>query len=250
MSLTRRPIAGVTALVTGASGGIGQCLVRELLRRDAARVYAASRQPCELVESDRRVVPLALDITQPAQVAAAARAAADVTLLVNNAGVNRNARFMGAPSLDDARAEMETNYFGTASMCQTFAPVLARNGGGVIVNVLSIAARVGMPAMGSLSASKAAALRLTECLRAELAAQDTWVVSFLPSAVDTAMTRGLDLPKASPRDAAVALLDGLETGEDEIIFGVGALRVQRLLATDPRALERELAAPFARAAAR
>lgn len=215
-----RPIAGSVALVTGAGGGIGAWIVTELLRRGAARVYAAGRR--QPAAAHPRVVPLVLDITDPAQVAAAARAAEDVTLLVNNAGVNRNQRFLATSEPQAARLEMETNYFGTLAMCRAFAPVLARQGGGAIANVLSNAAKVSIPAMGSLCASKAAALRLTECVRAELAGQGTLVVAFLPGAVDTAMTRGLDIPKARPEQAAAALLDAIEQGREEAGLNVAA----------------------------
>ncbi len=239
-----RPIAGSVALVTGAAGGIGSAIVAELLRRGAARVYAAGRR---IPAADHpRVVPLGLDITDPGQVAAAARAAEDLTLLVNNAGVNRNQRLLHTSDPLAARDEMETNYFGTLAMCRAFAPMLARNGGGAIANVLSIAARVGMPAMGSLSASKAAALRLTECVRAELAQQGTLVVAFIPSAVDTAMTRGLAIPKNTPDEAAAALLDGIERGQEDLSFGAGAARIDEMLAKDPQGLARELAARLAR----
>lgn len=224
---TRDGLRGTVALVTGASRGLGRELVHVLLRRGALRVYAASRDLTAW--ADARVVPLKLDITDPAQVAAAAQVATDTTLLINNAGVNRNRSLLAAPDLEAARAEMETNYFGTLAMCRAFAPVLARQGGGTIVNVLSAAAHVGMPAMGSLCASKAAALRLTECVRAELMHQNCFVAAFLPSALDTDMTRGLDLPKALPQDAAVALLDGLAEGMEEIWFGDGAMRIRASL---------------------
>ncbi len=237
-------IAGSVALVTGAGGGIGSWLVTELLRRGAARVYAAGRRAPPAAHP--RVVSLALDITDPEQVAAAARAAEDVTLLVNNAGVNHNQRVVGAADLAGARAEMETNYFGTLAMCRAFAPALGANGGGAIANVLSIAARVGLPRMGSLSASKAAALRMTECLRAELAAQGTLVVAFMPGAVDTAMTRGADIPKSRPEDAAAALLDAIAAGQEEVYFGPQAERIRAMLATDRAALLRELAGSVAR----
>jgi NAD(P)-dependent dehydrogenase (short-subunit alcohol dehydrogenase family) len=223
----RDGLRGTVALVTGANRGLGRELVNALLRRGAGKVYAASRGEAEW--TDRRVVPLRLDVTDPLQVAAAAQLAADTVLLINNAGVNRNRALMGAPDLDAARAEMETNYFGTLAMCRAFAPVLARNAGGCIVNVLSAAAYVGMPAMGSLCASKAAALRLTECVRAELAAQRTFVAAFLPSALETDMTRGLDVPKDAPHDAATALLDGLAEGMQEIWFGEGARRIRTRL---------------------
>jgi NAD(P)-dependent dehydrogenase (short-subunit alcohol dehydrogenase family) len=213
--------------VTGASRGLGFELVAALLRRGASKVYAASRTGSAW--ADPRVVPLALDITDAEQVGRAADVARDVVLLINNAGVNHNRSLFGAPDLQSARAEMETNYFGTLSMCRAFAPVLARNGGGAIVNVLSAAAHVGMPAMGSLCASKAAALRMTECVRAELAPQHTFVAAFLPSALDTEMTRGLDVPKEKPQEAAAALLDGLAEGMEEIWFGEGARRIRARL---------------------
>ncbi len=235
----RDGLRGTVALVTGANRGLGREMVHALLRRGASKVYAASREPVAWAEA--RVVPLRLDITDPTQVAAATEAAADTVLLVNNAGVNRNRSLLAAPDLEAARAEMETNYFGTLSMCRAFAPVLAQQGGGSIVNVLSAAAHAGMPAMGSLCASKAAALRLTECVRAELARQHTFVAAFLPSALDTDMTRGLDLPKERPQDAAIALLDGLAEGMEEIWFGEGAMRIRsRLFPTAARSTPRAL----------
>jgi NAD(P)-dependent dehydrogenase (short-subunit alcohol dehydrogenase family) len=223
----RDGVRGTIALVTGANRGLGRELVNALLRRGAGKVYAASRTEAEW--SDGRVVPLRLDVTDPLQVASAARVAGDTVLLINNAGVNRNRPLLAAPDLDAARAEMETNYFGTLAMCRAFAPLMARHGGGCIVNVLSAAAHVGIPGMGSLCASKAAALRLTECVRAELAHQRTFVAAFLPGALDTEMTRGLDVPKEQPQDAATALLDGLVEGMEEIWFGEGARRIRTRL---------------------
>lgn len=225
-------LGGVTALVTGASGGIGRAIVAALLARGARRVYAASRHP-DLSMQDPRVRPIRLDITDAAQVDAAAAIAGDVQLVINNAGINRNRPLIGAPDLVAAREEMETNYFGTLAMCRAFAPVLARQRPGAIVNVLSIAARVGLPFMGSLCASKAAALRLTECVRAELAAQGTQVLAVLPSAVDTAMTVGLNIPKLRPEQVAAALLDGIESGADTVIVGTEAERLDRLARQAP-----------------
>lgn len=216
----RDGLRGTVALVTGANRGLGRELVNALLRRGAGKVYAASRT--EAAWDNHRVVPLRLDITDSQQVASAARCAGDTVLLINNAGVNRNRSLLAAPDLDAARAEMETNYFGTLAMCRAFAPVLRSNGGGTLVNVLSVAAHVGIPVMGSLCASKGAALRLTECIRAELAAQRTFVAAFLPSALDTDMTRGFEIPKERPQEAASALLDGLAEGMDNIWFGKAA----------------------------
>ena len=128
-------ISNTIALVTGANRGLGLAFSRELVRRGAARVYGAARHPDQVTEPG--VTPVGLDITDQAQVAAVAARCSDVSLLVNNAGVMRASTFTGAPNLDAARAEMETNYFGTLSMCRAFAPVLAANGGGAIVNMLS-----------------------------------------------------------------------------------------------------------------
>ncbi len=243
-------IAGSVALVTGANRGIGRRIVAELLARGARKVYAASRKPAGGVPPEAggavTVVPY-LDVTSAESVARAAHECVDVGILINNAGVNSNSGVIAALDMSGARAEMETNYFGTLSMCRAFAPVLATGGGGMIVNVLSVTAHVALPAMGSLSASKAAALRMTECVRAELAAQGTRVMAFLPAAVDTDMTRDLvGVPKEAPEDAAKALCDGIERGDEEVLFGRRAQYVAELLRSDPARLKREYAAMLPR----
>jgi len=187
--------------------------------------------------------PVSLDITDAAAVARAATACANVSLLINNAGINKNQGLLAAAHLADARAEIEVNYFGTAAMCRAFAPILAKNGGGMIANVLTITARVPLPAMGSYSASKAATLHMTDCIRAELAAQHTGVLAFLPSAVDTDMTRELQgVPKESPQAAARALCEAIERGADEVPFGARAEYVMSMLQQDAAKVRREYAA--------
>ena len=159
-------ISNTIALVTGANRGLGLAFSRELVRRGAAKVYGAARHPDQVAES--AVTPVGLDITNQDQVAAVAARCSDVSLLVNNAGVMRASTFTGAPNLDAARAEMETNYFGTLAMCRAFAPVLAANGGGAIVNMLSVTSFDNNPFNSSYGASKAAGWSLTNGIRLEL----------------------------------------------------------------------------------
>ena len=238
-------IKGTVALVTGTSRGIGPEYVRELVKRGAAKVYAAARDTAQIedlvAEFDGTVEAVELDITDPVQVAAAAERCADVQLLINNAGINHNTGLIAPTSLDNARAEIETNYFGTLAMCRAFAPVLKSNGGGTIVNMLSILARVCLPLMGSLSASKAASLMMTQGVRAELAGQGTTVIAVMPGAVETDMTRDLPPPKMPPADVAVAALDAVEQGEEEVYPGDMATGMAQGLAGDPKAVEKELA---------
>ena len=230
------------ALVTGANRGIGQEFVRVLLSRGARKVYAASRGGLAGdLARDKRVVALALDVTDAKAVAGAAARAADVALLVNNAGVNSQRAFIAAPSLDDARREMETNYFGTLDMCRAFAPVLKKNGGGAIVNMASILGEVTLPMMGSLCASKAALLRLTQGVRAELAGQGTRVLAVLPGAVDTDMSRDFPPPKMPPADVVAAVLDALDGGADDVYPGAMASGLRQGLLADPKAIERDFA---------
>src|ERR1700729_1551104 len=198
-------IEGSVALVTGANRGLGRAYARELVSRGAARVYGAARNPAAVTEPG--VTPLALDITDPESVARVAQECADVTLLVNNAGVMKASPFIGAPSLDAARLEMETNYFGTLSMCRAFAPVLAANGGGALVNMLSVTSFYNNPLDASYGASKAAAWALTNGVRIELAHQRTLVVAVHASFIDTEMAAGIDGPKISPGAVAQQVFD-------------------------------------------
>jgi 2-keto-3-deoxy-L-rhamnonate aldolase RhmA/NAD(P)-dependent dehydrogenase (short-subunit alcohol dehydrogenase family) len=237
------PVKGAVALVTGTNRGIGPATVRALLAEGAAKVYCAARKASSnaalIAEAPDRLVPLALDVTDAAQIAAAAARCSDVSLLVNNAGVNFNTPLVGISGVENARAEMETNYFGTLAMCRAFAPVLKRNGGGTIVNMLSILSHVNLPLMGSLCASKAAALSLTQAVRAELGGQGTRVMGVLPGAVDTDMTAGVDIPKLQPAEVAAAIVHGLLTGAEEVYPGDMAAGTAAGLATDPKGVERQ-----------
>lgn len=219
---THFDIRGAVALVTGANRGIGKAFVQELLAGGVARVYAAARDPeslAALTAEDNRVVPVRLDVADDESVQAAAARLPNVTLVINNAGVSLGARLIGADDLAAARQEMEVNYFGVLRMSRAFAPMLAANGGGALVNVLSILARITSPTAGSYSASKAAAFALTQGVRAELRAQNTLVVGVMPGYVDTDMVARLDVPKITPTDVVHATLDALVSGKEDVYPG-------------------------------
>ncbi len=229
------------ALVTGANRGVGEAFVQALLDRGAARVYAAMRSTGGYEAPDGRVQPVALDVTDHAAVAAAAANCGDVTLLVNNAGVNHNQPISADAAQGNARDEMEVNYFGTMEMCRQFGPVLGANGGGAIVNMLSILARVNLPMIGTYCASKAATLSLTQGVRAQLAAQGTLVVAVMPAAINTRMGDMNPPPLEEPGDVASAALDAVEAGEEDIYPGVVASGVSQGLAADPKGVEKQFA---------
>ena len=238
-------VKGCTALVTGSNRGFGRALVQALLDAGAAKVYASARNPASLqplvAASGGRVVTLTLDITRDDHVAAAVTACSDVTLLFNNAGINRHQGVLAAATLDDAKAEMTSNYFGTLTMCRAFAPVLKANGGGAIVNVLSILAKATIPAMASACASKAAALRMTEGVRAELAAQGTLVVALMTGAMDTDMERDFQGPKSAPAEVAAALIEEIDQGKEEVYHGPMPEWINGALKEDAKTMEKELA---------
>jgi short-subunit dehydrogenase len=228
-------------LITGASGAIAQALIPALTARGAKKIYAAARNTSGLAASER-IVPLKMDVTSDDDVSRAAAAATDITILINNAGINHNTAFLLAADLSIAREEFECNYLAPLRVTRAFAPALIANKGAVL-NMLTILARVNLPLMGSYCASKAAALSLTQGLRAELAPKGVRVAAALPGAVDTRMTAGLPIPKMSPAEAAAEILDGFERGEEEIYVGEMARGLAQGLAHDPKAVERQLASP-------
>jgi len=203
-----------TVLITGANRGIGLAFAREALARGARKVYAGARDPASVTL--RGVEAIRLDVTKPEHVAAAARLD-DVTVLINNAGIGSFGGFLAEGSLDAARAQLETNYFGPLRMSLAFAPVLAANGGGAILNVLSIASWISTPMLAVYGSTKAAEWSLTNGLRHELRAQGTQVLGMHMGFVDTDLTREIDMAKSTPDAVVREALDALERGDEEVL---------------------------------
>lgn len=207
-------LEGITALVTGANRGIGAAFARALVEAGAAKVYAGARDPESV--TDPGVVAVKLDVTDDASVRALAEELGDVQLVINNAGV-------GAPSLpldidlEKARWEFDVNYYGTLRVAQAFAPVLAKNGGGALVNMLSVVSFISMPHLANYSATKAAAWSLTNGLRQQLREQDTLVVGVHVGYVDTDLTAGLEGDKIHVSQVSDALIAGLRAGDEEVL---------------------------------
>jgi NAD(P)-dependent dehydrogenase (short-subunit alcohol dehydrogenase family) len=236
------PLIGSTAFVTGANRGLGRHLVQQLLERGAVKVYAGVRSPESLDLPG--VIPIGLDVTDAAQIAAAAVAAPDVTLLINNAGISRFGTLLHSP-LADLEAEMNTNHLSILHMVRAFAPGLAAGGGGTIVNVLSAQSWFAHPGTNGYHASKAAAWALTNGFRIELAEQGTRVVAAHAGAFDTDFSASYDGPKEDPADIAAAILDGAERGDIEVLADDWTRWVKSSLDKDPSALYSQLGLAFA-----
>ena len=204
-------LADRAVLVTGANRGIGRALVTEALRRGAKRVYAGTRSG-ELQNADSRVTPLTLDVTNSAQIQAAVEKVESLDILINNAGLALYDDLSDRAALE---RHLAVNLFGTYDVTQAFLPLLTRSRG-AIVNVLSVTAFAALPVIPAYSISKAAAFSLSQSLRARLAGRGVRVHAVLTGPVDTDMSRGLDIPKASPESVARAIFDGVEKGEEDI----------------------------------
>jgi NAD(P)-dependent dehydrogenase (short-subunit alcohol dehydrogenase family) len=203
------------AFVTGANRGIGLEFVRALVAAGARKVYAAARDP-ESISLDG-IERVRLDVTQPETIAAGARRAADVNLVINNAGIALWTGFLGSDSVRAARSEMETNYFGPLEVARAFAPTLAKNGGGAIISMLSVLSWVSVPSGGTYSASKAAAWALTNWLRTDLKKQGTQVLGVHVGPVDTDMTKQLTFPKVKATEVVRQTFGALEAGRSEVL---------------------------------
>jgi NAD(P)-dependent dehydrogenase (short-subunit alcohol dehydrogenase family) len=217
---------GRTVLVTGAHGGLGEQFVRQALERGAGKVYAAARNRKDW--DDRRVEGLILDITKREDIEACITAAPDVDLLINNAGIAPAGDAIGGPE-DALRAIFETNFFGTLALANAFTPVLAANGGGTLLNVLSLAAWISVPT--GYAASKAAMWSATNALRLSLQGQGTQVVGLLVGMVDTPMSARWDVPKVSARSVVEQAYDGIAAGLVEILADETTRELKRQLGT-------------------
>ncbi|MFK4082918.1 SDR family oxidoreductase [Kribbella sp. NPDC020789] len=205
-------LQGAVVLVTGGQRGIGKALVDDLLNRGVAKVYATARTPKP--STDPRVVPLPLEVTDPASIAALAAAAPDVTVLVNNAGVTAPRTYLDAPT-DELRTVFEANFWGPLEVTKAFVPIIERNGGGHILNAHSALSWVALA--GAYSASKAAFWLQTNALRIELLSRGIGVTGLHMGYVDTDMTTGVEGPKSRPEDIAKQALDGIESGAYEVL---------------------------------
>ena len=237
-------VQGKNVVVSGANGGIGGALVAELMARGAAKVYAAARNVAAVEPLVRqfgeRVVAVPLDVTDAGSVARALDQCPDTDILINNAGINHNMWLLGPTGMEAARAEIEVNYLGTLAMCRAFAPVLTRRQG-MIVAIVSIIGLVNLPINGTYCASKAALHSLVQGVRAELAPGGVRVVGVYPGPVDTRLTAGLQMPKATPAEVAAAIVAGIVANEEEIFPDPMSQQVHDQLCADAKAVERQYA---------
>ena len=235
-------IKDTVLLVTGSNRGIGRAIVEDLVKGGAAKVYAAARNVNALKDlaaaSKGKVVALTLDVTRESEINAAAKTAADVQVLINNAGIANYTPFVGAPDITSARQEMEVNYFGVLNMTRAFAPILKKNGGGVLVNVASIVSHVPAPAFGTYCASKAAVHSLTQSVRGELKAQGTFVIGVYPGPIDTDMAAGVQMEKESPQSVAREVSNAIESGLEDVFPDKGSKGTAAQLKADAKAVEK------------
>jgi NAD(P)-dependent dehydrogenase (short-subunit alcohol dehydrogenase family) len=231
-------ITGSVALVTGGNRGLGRAFVQALLDAGARKVYVGARSAFE--SDDPRLRPLRLDITNPRDIAAAAKECQDVTILVNNAGVGPSGTLLHPVDDDDIRRAMETNYLGTLAMCRAFAPILKANGGGALVNMLSVVSWFVEPSLGSYSVSKAAEWAMTNAIRIELRAQGTLVAGVYAGFIETDLVARLDLAKARPEDVADVTVEAIRAGREHVLADKTSQEIRAALDADPGAFYRQM----------
>ena len=224
-------IADTTVLITGANRGIGLAFAKAFLARGARRVYAGARDPSRVELAG--VTPLKLDVTSVEDVEAAVATAGDATIVVNNAGIAQFGSFLADDAEATLRRHLETNLFGVLRVSRAFAPVLARNGGGALLNVASVASWISNPLLANYAVSKSAVWSLSNGLRNDLRAQGTQVLTLHMGFVDTDLTRGVEMPKATPEAIVEQALDGLEAGALEVLGDELTRQVRRGLSADP-----------------
>lgn len=225
-------LKGSIAFVSGANRGLGLAFAEELLARGASHIYVGARDAGSFRDLPKGLIPVEFDVNDPASIQTAAARCGDVDLLVNNAGIARLIEGTLDPKwIDTSREIAETNFYGIVLATQAFAPVLRKNGGGALINVLSDAVWFAKPALSAYSASKSAAWSYTNAARIDLVAQGTQVLAMHVGFLDTDMTKGLDVPKTKPRVAAAAALDALESGESEVLVDAGTQQIKRSLSS-------------------
>lgn len=232
-----------SVILTGASRGIGRALIDALCAAGVPRLYAIVRSDkaaADLTGLDSRIVPLIADVTDRAAVARLAEKATEATLLINNAGVLDFGSFL-ENDRETVERNFATNFYGKLNMIETFAPVIEANGGGTIVNVLTLVALASMPSLSVYNASKAATWSMTQSVRASLAPRGIKVVGVFPGAVDTDMLASVDMPKTPPRDIAHAIVDGLQEGREDIFPDPMSTSLYDAWKTDHKAVERQFA---------
>ena len=217
--------------VTGANRGLGEEFARQALARGARKVYAAARDPGKVDLPG--VVPVRLDVNDPAQVAEAVAACADVTLVINNAGIASEGSLLDEGSIAALQRMMETKVYGMLRVSQAFAPVLAANRGGAFLNVLSVASWISTPGLAAYAATKSAAWSVNNGLRIALKDQGSQVLGLHVGFVDTDLTRGIDLPKLAPAEVVERAYAALEEGKSEVLIDELSQNVKRGLSQDP-----------------
>ena len=237
-------IQNSTALVTGANRGIGAALVNALLQAGVQKVYVTAREIDRLAAVtalDRnRVIPLQLDVTDHKLISTLPARAPDVNLLINNAGILAFGSILDVPN-ETIASQFDTNFYGSLNMARAFVPVIERNNGGAIVNILTLVALASMPGLSTYNASKAATWSMTQSLRASVAAKGIAVYGVFPGAVDTDMLAGVDMAKTSPADIAKAVLLGIEADREDIFPDPMSTQLYAAWQQDHKAVEKQFA---------